>query len=243
MQLSDTGQQAKVFNDADNFISIGSLVGLVSQRDFPDFSGLRVMMMPFMMNAVDELPPELDGWYRVIKRMLKHCPEHVEHYEDTPAYLTIDEMVLEPGEIHRKPGGLHVDGINKGKVGGAWGGSSPGGSWGSVGNGMLVASNVSNMTTFYTGIVDGKPKPEGECEHLRDRIGNLGKTTLKAGDIYWADGLCLHEAVPAQARVERQFIRISLPNDGPWYKGYTPNPRVSAPNIVDSVRKHMELKL
>ena len=37
-------------------------------------------------------------------------------------------------------------------------------------------------------------------------------------------GLCVHESLPMDRSVDRQFIRISMPSKAGWYSNCTPNP-------------------
>ncbi len=42
--------------------------------------------------------------------------------------------------------------------------------------------------------------------------------------VYHCGPLTVHESLPVWQTVPRQFIRISMPSDAPWYEGYTENP-------------------
>lgn len=130
-------------------------------------------------------------------------------------YLTIDEQELKLGQTLRRSG-LHVDGYYHGRCG-AWGG---GGSWGSVGNGMLTVSSTGHCRAFL-GHIDGTPGDEGECDHLA--MPNSGEV-FAPGEIYWLDGACVHESMPVTEFTKRQFVRLSMPSNGPWFEGYSQNP-------------------
>ena len=189
---------------------------------FPEFSGKRIMMMPFHAHDVDgSLPGEFNAYKPLLPAMIVRATAHVVFPSDATAYLTIDEMDLVPGKIQRKPG-LHVDGMYQGELAGAWGGG--GGGWGSCGNGMLLASNTDDLCTMWTGEFQGVPVGDGDCEHLRDQLPNMEAYSLQAGDVIWADGLMVHESHPATSATRRQFVRVSLPNNAPWFVGYTENP-------------------
>lgn len=179
---------------------------------FPEFSNLRVMMMPVRLGSLDGVPAN----YHTLIRHLYSVMES--RFNGEIGYLTIDEQSLEPGETLRRSG-LHVDGYYHG-VCGAWGGGSGGGTWGSVGNGMLTISSTSHCHA-YLGIIDGTPKDEGECDHLT--MPNSGEL-FEAGHVYWVDGACVHESLPVTETTKRQFVRLSMPSNGPWFEGYTKNP-------------------
>lgn len=202
---------------------------------FPVFTGTRIMMMPFYAHDLNSLPQTLNPYRPLLQAMIDAAPPHVEFAPKTTAYLTIDEMHLQPGQIQRKPL-LHVDGMYQGELAGAWGGG--GGGWGSCGNGMLLVSNTDDLCKMWTGSVQGLPILDGDCEHLRDQLEHLQSHSFKAGQVFWADGLCMHESYPAPACTSRQFVRISLPNNAPWFVGYTPNPLGILPSgpIIDQPR-------
>lgn len=217
------------------FESIGYKVANLKEL-YPAFSGVRIMMMPFHAHDVAEsLPTLLDSYKPLLQAMIDRAPNHVVFPTDATAYLTIDEMYLAPGVIQRKPS-LHVDGMYQGELSGAWGGG--GGGWGSVGNGMLLSSNTDNLCKMWTGKFDGLPINDGECDHLRGELPSKEMYSFQAGDVIWADGLLVHESYPAQHAVHRQFVRVSLPNNSPWFVGYSENPLGIQPcgRVVDERR-------
>lgn len=205
----------------DSFESVGYVTANINHL-FPQPTGKRIMMMPFFVQDIDgSLPDALDAYKPMLHEIMKHTPKHVEYYDGNTAYLTIDEMMLEPNVIQRKPG-LHVDGMYNGELAGAWGGG--GGGWGSCGNGMFLVSNTNNLCKMWTGRFKGRPIGDGDCEGLRDQLAQMQEYAFQAGDLIWADGLLVHESYPATQPVFRQFLRLSLPNNAPWFKGYSENP-------------------
>lgn len=203
------------------FESVGYKVCSVKGM-FPKFTGTRVMMMPFYAHDLEgSIPKSLLQYLPLLDKMIKSAPEHVKYWKGNTAYLTIDEKSLIANQCQRKEG-LHVDGMYKGVLSGAWGGS--GGGWGSCGNGMLLVSNTDDLCKMWTGEFDGVPINDGDCEHLRSQLTDKEEFSFKEGDVIWADGLCVHQSFGAKEDVERQFIRISLPNNSPWFEGYTENP-------------------
>jgi hypothetical protein len=191
------------------FISTYRKVWNHSPVEFPEFTGIRVMMMPVLLGHLDGVP----GLYRPLVTRLYEVME-ARHIGQV-GYLTIDEKELQPAESLRRSG-LHVDGYYHGRCG-AWGG---GGGWGSVGNGMLTVSSTAHCRA-YLGHIDGEPGPEGECDHLT--MPNDGEL-FAPGEVYWLDGACVHESVPVSKQTKRQFVRLSMPSNGPWFEGYTENP-------------------
>lgn len=173
------------------------------------------MMMPVLLGNLAGVPDQ----YRILINKLYYMTE--KRFISATGYLTIDEQELSPGETLRRKG-LHVDGYYHGKCG-AWGG---GGGWGSVGNGMLTISNTPHCRAFL-GVIEGNPKDEGECNHLG--LPNKGEI-FEAGEVYWVDGACVHESLPVQIKTKRQFVRLSMPSNAPWFEGYTKNPHGILPS-------------
>ena len=183
----------------------------------PAFTGTRVMMLPVVIGEPASLPDELSHWRDAFAKLSAFAPEHT----GKTGYLTIDEKVVEREATHRRAG-LHVDGIYNGGAGG-WGGGG-GGGWGSVGNGMLTVSSPAGCRA-YTGPFVGWPGNEGEAEHLRNQLG--APIMFEAEQVWWVDGLCVHESVPMARPTPRTFARLSLPSVAPWFEGYTVNPKVA----------------
>lgn len=176
---------------------------------FPEFSGTRIMMMPVVLGSLRGVPEQYHDFISQLMTMVES------RFIGQVGYLTIDERVVEAGKSLRR-GALHVDGYYQGRCG-AWGG---GGGWGSVGNGMLTVSSTPHCRA-YIGTFDGTPGDEGECDHLA--LPNDG-VLFDACEVYWVDGACVHESVPVESTTPRQFVRLSMPNNGPWFEGYTENP-------------------
>lgn len=192
----------------DKFISKFKHLGKI---ELPEFKGTRIMMMPIILGDIESIPDFLGDWNKAIANLFEmaNCKEGI-------GYLTIDEKRVEPAKTHRREG-KHVDGVFQGSYGG-WGG---GGGWGSVGNGMLTVASHPGCRA-WAGEFVGRPGWEGECDHLTDQCDE--GTLFGASEVYWVDGLCVHESVPQTRAVDRQFVRLSMPSDAPWFDGYTVNP-------------------
>jgi len=183
---------------------------------FPPFSGKRIMMMPVKIGSLDGVP---ENYWRFMELLYGMTEER---FHGEIGYLTIDERELQPGETLRRSG-LHVDGYYQGRCG-AWGG---GGGWGSVGNGMLTVSSTAHCKA-YLGMAKGQIGDEGEADQLD--LSQCGSIIFGAGDVYWVDGACIHESLPVEEVTKRQFVRLSMPNNGPWFEGYTENPEGIKPS-------------
>jgi hypothetical protein len=181
--------------------------------NFPTFSGVRIMMMPFRMEDLGTSPPMLGSWIWAIATLCQ-----MSAVKKGVAYLTIDEAHVEVGRTHRRPG-LHVDGIGEDGSCGAWGGG--GGSWGA--NGMLVAASHVGCRAWAQEFA-GNAGPNGDCEHLRVELDSTSEVTMLPGEVYWCNPTAVHESLPMVESVGRQFVRLSMPSMAPWHEGYTRNP-------------------
>lgn len=171
---------------------------------FPEFSGLRIMMMPFEFHNPEGSLPE-SPWKKTV------CHLTSQSGLGGVGYLTIDEAEVRAGEYHRRPG-LHVDGV------GGWGGG--GGGWGS--NGMFVAASDDSCVA-WPGTYKEAPAPDGNCDHLWNSFCIQGKR-LSPEMVYYMSPFCVHMVSPMKQTAKRQFMRLSFPNDCPWFEGYTENP-------------------
>ncbi len=178
--------------------------------EFPVFTDTKIMMMPVTLGSLSGVPVQYVPLLKELYSMVES------RFIGAIGYLTIDEKHFDQEETHRREG-WHVDGHYKGRCG-AWGG---GGSWGSTGNGMIVISNVVGCEAIAADIQtqvgdEGEIDPEG--------LKGVVKTPFKANIPYWVDGSCIHRSLKQPKGTKRQFLRLSMPNNGPWFEGYTKNP-------------------
>jgi hypothetical protein len=172
---------------------------------FPEFTGLRIMMMPLRLEDEATIPEFMAQWRPAVRELIG-----ISTVKHGTAYLTVDEAVVRAGETHRRPG-MHVDGV------GAWGGG--GGGW--ARNGMLVASSRLGCRGWHQDF-SGAPGDNGDCSHLADQCA--AETLFQPGRVYWCSPLAVHESLPQQENGPRTLVRLSMPNDCPWFDGYTQNP-------------------
>lgn len=175
----------------------------------PEFSGIRVMMMPVIMEDLKSLPKNIEPYFDLCDEMFNVADRK---FDGKVGYLTIDEKTVLSGSTHRRSG-LHVDG---GPMKG-WGG---GGGW--ANSGMLTISSHPGCRAWRQEFM-GSPGEENDCEHLRPQLEGEG-TIFEPGMIYLCNPLCVHESIEQTTEVRRQFVRLSMPSNAPWFDGYTPNP-------------------
>ena len=223
------------------FISIIEDCGSVS---FPEFSSTRVMMMPFLLEDIRGTV-HLKAYRSLLIQIL--VAANKQGYEKGIAYLTIDEAIVVKGETHRRPG-IHVDGLcptetgkscaassgGWGGGGGGWGGGLSGG-WGGSSPppagkqkednahiGFFMAASEYGCQA-WRGDFDGFPKETGDCSHLASQFTE-NNLLLEPNRLYGLSPLAVHQSIALDKDIYRQFIRVSMPSDAPWFKNYTPSP-------------------
>lgn len=194
----------------------------------PEYSGMRIMMMPVIIGNPDSIPEFMKQYRALFESMCGDTTANI-HAGDV-GYLTVDEKQVKAGKSSRRKW-LHVDGAGKETAirripGGPVEGTvyvSGGRCFGAIGNGMLTVSTPSGCKAYNQRFI-GRWGDEGECEHMRNQCMESSAKVFEPSMMYWLDGLCVHESLPMQIDTPRQFVRLSLPSDGPWFDGYTVNP-------------------
>ena len=178
-----------------------SLAHKIGTFEFPKFTGLRIMMMPFDFtdyNSLDE--QQLRGWKKTVVEILR---THAPIIHGRIGYLTIDEALVAAGTTHRRPG-LHVDG------GYAYGGSpSYGGNSSSYGGNPSYGGSSSSS-------YGGSPSYGGGSSH-RDSApyGGYSRVTYGGGSVY---GGSIHQGgmiLAANTIGTKMYPQIFQGNPGP----------------------------
>lgn len=190
-------------------MGFNSEIRQVGRMWFPQFAGVRAMMLPVRLEDPSTVPwPE---WRKPFEDLVSLAP-----VQSGVGYLTIDEARIRKGETHRRPG-LHVDGIGPDGRAASWGGG------GYAANGMLVASDIVGCRGWNQEF-GGRPAPNGDCSHLASQCELDAEVVMLGGHVYWCSPLAVHAALPMQEDTERTFVRLSMPSECPWYEGYTRSP-------------------
>jgi hypothetical protein len=200
----------------------------------PPFSGTRVLMMPLRFEDLETLPDDLAHYKRTIQELIDISP-----VKEGVGYLTIDEKVVKKGDTLRLKG-LHVDGIGedgrtdlgiwaitglRNYIASMWNDVNKKWWEGAAGiGGMLTVSSPAGCRAWHKDF-KGKIGYNGDCEPLRKLFPNNEATVFESGVAYWCNASCVHESMLVEEDTERQFVRLSMPNDAPWYGSYTRNPK------------------
>lgn len=195
--------------------------------EFPEFRGLRCLMMPYIQGEPESVPKTFDAYADVISSVYIKRGDL--------GFLTIDESAVEAGKPHRgkraKYGrALHTEaGILRGVYG--WGPTRPG--WGGGrrvlldrGVRVLIASNVAGSCAVWDA--------EHEDTSEDGDIGDCGAAypyetahVLDAGEVADIGILTPHESLPLAHSCNRQFLRIVSSGVHGREPYFTKNPLVS----------------
>jgi len=174
---------------------------------FPEFSGLRCLMMPYVQGAPDSVPVEYASYSDILRWTYLR--------EGEIGYLTIDESEVVAGLPHRGARSrcaraLHTEaGILRGVY--KWGGSP---SWGGKATvtldrdtRIMIASSVSDTCAIWDCECEDT-SDDGDIGHVSDAYPYSDAIILAAGEVAEIGILTPHESLPARETVSRQFLRI-----------------------------------
>lgn len=185
----------------------------------PQFSDVRIMMMPFHTHdALGSLPELPGGWRDYVARL---CA--MPGVRAGVGYLTIDEAFVRAGDTQRRPG-LHVDGTDYGG-----GPTNP-----YAYSGALIVSSDGACALFGNTPDAGV---DGCCAHLHPGRGRR----LNPWEVAWIGPNTLHEALPARRGFSRQMLRISMPSTADHHADYTPNPLGILPTGKPGARRPVQM--
>lgn len=181
----------------------------VSNIEFPEYTGIRCLMLPYIQGDSSSVPEEYrTGYEDIINNTFID--------KGSIGYLTIDESVAKAGKPHRGDRSkferaLHTEAgiIPNGMY--AWGGSA---GWGGRMDvildrdvKVLVANSIDDSCAVWDAwhedtSVDGDI---GDCAELYPYNESI---IMKAGDVHEIGILTPHESLPVKEDTKRQFIRI-----------------------------------
>lgn len=204
----------------------------VAEIAFPDFTGIRCLMMPFIQGEPESVPFSYRGSYSDVLSRLYFKKGDI-------GYLTIDESAGMMGEPHRgfrsqygralhTEAGRHPDKVY------AWGG----GGWGkshrvtlSRDVGVLLASNIGESCALWDA-EQAETSLDGDIGYLSNEYPYSDAVFLAAGEVYEIGILTPHESLPLKADTNRQFIRIVSSGVTGREAYFTQNPLVSNGGIA-----------
>lgn len=194
---------------------------------FPEYSGLRCLMMPYVQGDPDSVPDDYAAYYDIIGSTYM--------IRGDVGYLTIDESPVAQGVPHRgdraKYGrALHTEaGRLPGHTDFRWGGS-----WGGRANvtldrdvQVLLANNLSGSCALWNAEHEST-SDDGDIGDQAHLYPYEEAVIMQAGEVHRIGILTPHESLPVQADFDRQFLRIVSSGVHGREPYFTVNPRMSA---------------
>ncbi len=201
-------------------------ISIVNQVQFPEFTGIKCNMMPFIQGDSLSIPEMYRSYSEIIDE------DYLERGEI--GFLTIHESFVKKGESQR---GYNGTGINRNvhiEVGrneklNHWGGASWGGGYKTLLDGdtmVLIANSVSDTCRLWDTNEMAYTR-DGDLSAYIDKYPEHTGRLLKSGEVAKISIFTPHECVSQRESGERQFFRIV----GKGVKGreeyFTINPLVS----------------
>ena len=175
--------------------------------DFPRFTGVRCLMMPYVQGEQDSVPEQYRPYADIISSAVIDRGDI--------GYLTIDESIAVAGKPHRGKRAQYARAIHTevGRMPGrtyyAWGGG-----WasdhvvtldGDVG--ILLANNLDDSCAIWDSI-HADTSLDGDIGYAATQYPYNDAVMMKAGEVHRIGILTPHESLPVKETFQRQFLRI-----------------------------------
>lgn len=175
---------------------------------FPEFSGIRCLMMPYVQGDSASIPNIYTAYRGIISDIFLR--------KGDIGFLTIDESVAVKGRPHRGTRAKHQRALHTevGRPPGyslwSWGG----GGW--HGNPLVTLDRdvrilLANSLDDTCAVWDAEHEDtsdDGDIGHIAVAYPYSSATFLKAGEVHEIGILTPHESIPVLETVNRQFLRI-----------------------------------
>ena len=171
---------------------------------FPEYSGVRCLMMPYIQGDPDSIPDEYAAYRDIVASIYVK--------KGDIGFLTVDESPVLKGAPHRGARArfgraLHTEaGLRPGSRYG-WG-------WGRAtkveldrGVQVLLANNLSGSCAYWTA-EEPDTSYDGDIGDLADRYPYKDAVFMQAGEVHDIGILTPHESLPVETDFKRQFLRI-----------------------------------
>lgn len=171
---------------------------------FPEYSGIRCLMMPYVQGDPDSIPDEYAAYWDIV------ATTYVEPGEI--GYLTIDESPVRQGSAHRgahakfgRP--LHTEAGLRPDSQYGWG-------WGRLTNvflerrvPVLLANNLTGSCAYWDAEHE-QTSYNGDIGDQADLYPYEDAIIMQAGEVHRIGILTPHESLRVQTDFDRQFLRI-----------------------------------
>lgn len=194
--------------------------------EFPKFSGIRCLMMPYVQGTPASVPEVYAPYGEIIESVFLR--------KGDVGFLTIDESPVAKGSAHRGQRAkyaraLHTEaGRDPNRIY-CWGG----GGWGRVPHRVtldrdvkiLLANNLDGSCAVWD-VDHENTSPDGDIGHAANDYPYADAIFMKAGEVHEIGILTPHESIPVNRSVNRQFLRIVSSGVHGREQYFTQNPMV-----------------
>lgn len=180
---------------------------LINKINFPDYSGTRCLMMPYVQGDHLSVPKEYYPYSDIINNNFIK--------EGDIGYLTIDESPVKTGKPHRgarakTDRALHTEAGKRPDKVYAWGNSG----WGKSHRveledhvEILLANNLNDSCVVWDATHEDTSE-DGDIGHLSEEYPYENGVFMKNGEVFKIGILTPHESLPVKKDTNRQFLRI-----------------------------------
>lgn len=180
------------------------------QMVFPEFTGARCYMMPFIQGRADSLPAAYAGYGEVVETF------SLPGQEGQLGLITIDESFVEAGQSQRGYGAgertIHTEACLSGKRL-SWG-PSPFPTWGpspyvclEEGVRVMIANSIAD-TCMVWDVAVTDTTPNGDLSARADEFPRETGRLMGAGEVMEIGIFTPHEPIRQRENGNRQFFRI-----------------------------------
>lgn len=204
------------------------MLKIINRIEFPEFTGIRCLMMPFIQGDKNSLPNEYQSYSSIVKNNYFQKGEI--------GYLTIDESYVEANTSQRGYGknnnrNVHIEvgrinNINK------WGGSSSNG-WGGKYNVLLedntevlITNNISNTCRIWD-VLETSNTYDGDLSDYLYKYPEETGLLLQSGELAKISIFTPHECIKQSQSSNRQFFRIVGKGVNGREEYFTKNPLIN----------------
>lgn len=201
----------------------------VGKIQFPHFSGIRCLMMPFIQGDPESVPKQYREGYEAILGSVFFDKGDI-------GYLTVDESLAKAGTPHRGARAKHGRALHTeaGRIPGSsfvWGHG-----WGKSHTvrldadvQVLLANNTDASCALWDAFHE-QTSVDGDIGDFADSYPYSTATIMNAGDVYKIGILTPHESLPVKQNTNRQFLRIVSSGVHGREDYFTQNPLVNWAN-------------
>jgi hypothetical protein len=172
---------------------------------FPKFSGIRCLMMPYIQGDPDSVPEIYNSYKDIVKSLFLR--------KGNIGFLTIDESLVQKGKPHRGARAKHSRALHT--EAGKYGKEYPWGyKWGKEYNTkldrdvrVLISNNLDDSCAIWNAEHENTSL-DGDIGHFAQDYPYTASHFMKSGEICNIGILTPHESLPVKHDFNRQFIRI-----------------------------------